>query len=70
MEGMTPKEIVVIQQHHDTMVGLKLRIKAWSQGLITKLLKTMHGQWLYCKVVVYDSKSDAAATKRKDEIQM
>ena len=70
MEGMISKEIVEIQSDHNTMAGSKLGIDTWSRGLITKLLETTHGQWLYRNVVVHDRKSGAAATKRKEEIQM
>ena len=70
MEGMISKEIVAVQQTHITMAGSRLGIDGWSQGLITKLLETTHGQWLYRNVVVHDRKSGAIATKRKEEIQM
>ncbi len=70
MKGMISKEIIEIQRDHNTMARSKLRIDAWSCGLIAKLLETMHNQWIYCNVVVHDRKLGAAATKRKEEIQM
>ncbi len=38
--------------------------------LITKLLKMMHGQWLYQNVQVHDKVVGTLATLRKEEIYM
>jgi hypothetical protein len=32
-------------------------------------MEIMHGQWLYCKVVVHESVLGALVTKKKEEIQ-
>ena len=39
-------------------------------GVITKLLETTHGQWLYRCVQVHDRFSGIQATQRKEELQM
>ncbi len=69
LEGMVSKEIALIQRNHTAVTGSHLSIKRWMSGLITRLLKIPHGQWLYCNVVVHDLESGVIATKKKEEIQ-
>ena len=42
----------------------------WVTGVITELLETTHGQWLYRCVEVHDRFSGIQATQRKEELQM
>jgi len=42
----------------------------WVTGVITELLETTHGQWLYRCVQVHDRFSGIQATQRKEELQM
>ena len=42
----------------------------WMTGMIIKLLKITHGQWLYRNVMVHDSTTSTLITNRKEEIQL
>ena len=53
MEGMISKDI----------------IPTWTQGLVTKLLKATHGQWLYRNIHVHEATAGIKATARNEEIQ-
>ena len=44
-------------------------LDVWSQGLVTKLLETTHGQWLYRNVHVHDVITGVEASARNEEIQ-
>ena len=44
MEGMIPKKIIPIQADYVEIGACKLTLEAWSQGLVTKLLKATHDQ--------------------------
>jgi hypothetical protein len=41
----------------------------WAQGLILKLLKATHGQWLYWNVQIHDTVLGTQVTIRKEAIQ-
>lgn len=69
MEGMISKEILALQEEHVEAGECKLSLRAWAQGLITKLLEATHGQWLYRNMHVHDTVSGVVATARKEEIQ-
>ena len=69
MEGMISKEIIPIQADHVEIGACTITLKVWSQGLVTKLLETTHGQWLYHNVHVHDAIAGVEASARKEEIQ-
>ena len=54
MEGMIPKAAVMIQSETEDASNCRLTVKAWSAGLVVKLLEVTHGQWLYRNVHVHD----------------
>jgi hypothetical protein len=54
---------------HHISEGTQVDSERWAQGLILKLLKTTHGQWLYCNVQIHDSVLETQATLRKEDIQ-
>ena len=41
----------------------------WVQGLILKLLKATHGQWIYRNIQIHDPVPGTQATVRKEVIQ-
>ena len=69
MEGMITKEIPIVQKSYADISGSALSSVDWSTGLVTKLLETTHGQWLYRNVQVHDSVTGVDATQRKEELQ-
>ena len=69
MEGMISREIVPIQADYVKRGGCTLSVDTWAKGLVVKLLKVTHGQWLYRNIHVHDATSGMAATARKEEIQ-
>jgi hypothetical protein len=69
MEGMMSKEIIPIQADYVEIGACSITLDAWLQGLITKLLESTHGQWLYCNVHVHDAIVGVEALARKEEIQ-
>ena len=69
MEGMITKEIPIVQKSYADISGSALSTVDWSTGLVTKLLETTHGQWLYRNVQVHDSVTGVDATLRKEELQ-
>ena len=46
-----------------------LFLDKWAQGLVVKLLKGTHGQWLYRNIHVHDAATGVAAPVQKEEIQ-
>ncbi len=70
MEGMVCKEIRAIQHTHASVTGLQCNTERWGRELVTRLLKVMHGQWLYCNVQVHDRITGMLATQQKEELQM
>ena len=69
MEGMFTKEMMPIQADYVELGECSLSLNKWAQGLVVKLLKITHGQWLYRNVHVHDAVAGVAATARKEEIQ-
>ena len=69
MEGMISKEVVAIQAAHLAGGAFRVSLATWARGLVTKLLETTHGQWLYRNVHVHDALQGVHATARKEEIQ-
>jgi hypothetical protein len=41
----------------------------WAQGLIFKLLKATHGQWIYHNIQIYDAIIGTQVTLQKEAIQ-
>ena len=70
MEGMVCRESRVIQTTHTAVIGSRTNTEKCMVVLITKLLKVMHGQWLYCNIQVHDKVAGTLGTLRKEEIQM
>ncbi len=48
---------------------MKLSLRAWTRGLITKLLEVTHGQWIYRNLLVHDRTAGILATQKKEELQ-
>ena len=72
MEGMTSKEILIIQQEYMDLRGDRgtpTTPTYWSKGLIVHLIEIKHGQWLYRNVYVHDTVTGLHATRRKEESQ-
>ena len=69
MEGMISKEIIPIQADQIEIGAGTVTLQVWTQGLITKLLETTHGQWLYRNIHVHDAIAGVEASARKEEIQ-
>jgi hypothetical protein len=54
LEGMVSTEIVALQQQFCAVNGSRMSLDKWSSDLITRLLETTHGQWLYCNFIVHN----------------
>ena len=67
MEGMVCSRMGKIQYHFQE--GTRITPERWAKGLILKLLKATHGQWLYRNVQIYDLVAGTQATRRKEEIR-
>jgi hypothetical protein len=52
---MISVEVVVIQRRALVEDESRLTLEKWCVGLVTKLLKTTHGQWLYRNVHVHNA---------------
>ncbi len=63
---MILKEILALQQQFHAVNGSQMTLKRWSSGLITRLLETTHGQWLYQNFIVHNPVSGTIATAKKD----
>ncbi len=70
MEGMICRGLRHLQELYTTVEGSNVMGEQWATGVITKLLKTTHGQCLYQCVQVHDRFSRIHATQRKEELQM
>ena len=70
MEGMICHGLRGLQEIYTTVEGSNVTGEQWATGVIIKLLKTTHGQWLYRCVQVHDRFSGIQATQRKEELQM
>jgi hypothetical protein len=69
MEGMVTRSIRRIQEMYTTMDGSNLSPEKWTIGVVTKLLKATHGQWLYQCVQIHDRLNGMNAMLRKEELQ-
>ncbi len=69
MEGMIGTKLVEIQSEFMDFGDTRAGLATWAKGLVTQLLETTHGQWLYRNVHVHDEVSGIAATKRKEVLQ-
>ena len=58
-----------LQELYSTAEGSNVSGEQWATGVIIKLLKTTHGQWLYRCIQVHDRFSRIQATQRKEELQ-
>ncbi len=69
MEGMISTRMREIQRQYHISEGTRTSPEQWAQGLLLKLLKATHGQWLYRTVQIHDVVSGTQATIRKEAIQ-
>jgi hypothetical protein len=69
MEGMICRGLRVLQELYTTVEGSNVTGEQWATGVITKLLETTHGQWLYRCIQVHDRFSGIQVTQRKEELQ-
>ncbi len=69
MEGMVTRSIRSIQEMYTITDGSILSPQKWSVGVVTKLLETTHGQWLYRCIQIHDRVNGTLATQRKEELQ-
>jgi hypothetical protein len=58
-----------IQETYSSVEGSNILPCQWAQGLVVKLLKTTHGQWLYRCVQIHDKVAGTRIIARKEEIQ-
>ena len=70
VEGMIRRGLRGLQELYTTVAGPNVMGEQWATGVITKLLKPTHGQWLYWCVQVHDRLRGIQATQRKEELQM
>jgi hypothetical protein len=70
MEGMICRGLRGLQEIYTTVKGSNITGEQWATGVIIKLLKTTHGQWLYRCVQIHDRISGIQATQQKEEPQM
>ena len=68
MEGMVCRRAQDIQTIYSTAEGSSIPPLQWSEGLVIKLLKATHGQWLYRCVQIHDKVTGTHVTARKEEI--
>ncbi len=69
MEAMICTQVVEVQYTYQMLSGTNWILRSWAMGLMIKLMKVTHRQWLYCNVVVHDSMVGALVTKRKEKIE-
>jgi hypothetical protein len=69
MEGMISKRMQEIQRTYHIRKGTWVSPEQWAQGLILKLLKATHGQWIYRNIQIHDTVVGTQATLRKESIQ-
>jgi hypothetical protein len=70
MEGMICRGLGGLQEIYTTVNGSNVAGEQWATGVIIRLLKTTHGQWLYHCVQVHDRFSGIQATQQKEELQL
>jgi hypothetical protein len=69
MEGMISKGMQEIQWTYHIRKGTRVSPERWAQGLILKLLKATHGQWIYRNIQIHDTVAGMQATLRKESIE-
>jgi len=69
MEGMIVRDFRVLQHEYLKQIGSRRSSNKWAQELVIKLLKCMHGQWLYRNVVVYDNKHGTECVMHKEQLR-
>ena len=67
---MISKEATRLQGENLALQGRQYRLKAWSSGLVVRLLEITHGQWIYRNYVVHDSVSGTLANADKEQLQL
>ncbi len=70
MEGMICCGLRGLQEIYTTVNGSNVTGEQWATGVIIRLLKTTHGQWLYRCVQAHDRFSGIQATQQKEELQL
>jgi hypothetical protein len=68
MEGMISRRMREKQRLYRIQSGAGVSSERWAQGVILKLLETMHGQWLYRNVQIHDAVAGTLATVRKEAL--
>ena len=69
MEGMVCNGLREIQMTYSVIEGSNVTPEKWTMGVITKLLKATHGQWLYRCIQIHDRIKGNWATLQKEEFQ-
>jgi hypothetical protein len=69
MEGMVFSRMGKIQGLYHFQEGTRITPERWAKGLILKLLKATHGQWLYWNVQIHNLVAGTQATRWKEEIR-
>ena len=70
MEGMICHGLWGLQELYTTVEGSNVSGEQWVTGVVIKLLKTTHRQWLYRCIQVHDKFSGIQGTQQKEELQM
>jgi hypothetical protein len=69
MEGMICRSMRKIQYNFHHQEGTWMSSTCWAQGMILKLLKATHGQWIYCNIQIHDVVARNQAMLQKEDIQ-
>jgi hypothetical protein len=69
MEGMIATRMREIQCQYHISEGTQTNPERWAQGLILKLFKATHGQWLYWNIQIHNTVSGTQVKIRKEAIQ-
>jgi hypothetical protein len=70
MEGMICCGFRGLQEIYTTVEGSNVTREQWATGVIIKLLKTTHIQWLYPCAQVHNRISGIQATQQNEELQI
>ena len=69
MEGMICSSMRKIEYNFYYWEGTKTNPTRWAQGLILKLLKATHGQWIYRNIQIHDAVTGTQITLQKEGFQ-
>jgi hypothetical protein len=69
MEGMISRRMREIQYNYCHQEGTLTSPEKWAQGLILKLLKATHGQWMYRNIQIHNEVSGTQTNVQKEAIQ-